>query len=43
MDFDPGMLTWEKKKVEDSFPAFHDSINASTGIQKIEHAPIEFP
>ena len=43
MEFDPTMLTWEKKKIEDAFGAFHDGINNSTGIQKIEHEAVEFP
>ena len=43
MEFDPSMLTWEKKKIEDAFGAFHDGINNSTGIKKIEHEDIEFP
>ena len=43
MEFEPSMLTWEKKKIDDAFGAFHDGINNSTGIKKIEHEAIEFP
>ena len=43
MEFDEHMLTWEQTKVNDNYPAFHEGINKSTGIQKIEHAAQEYP